>query len=55
MSALQKLQSTYRQNHSVETAGTKVYNDLITNKNQGKDAILVLLKLSAAFDTGEHC
>ena len=44
MFALQKMQSAYRQNHSVEAAVTKVYNDLIIT-------ILVLLDLSAAFDT----
>ena len=42
MLALPKLQSAYRRNHSVETAVTKVYNDVIINKSQGKDTILVL-------------
>ena len=51
MPALQKLQSAYRRNHSVETAVTKVFSDLIINKSQGKDTILILLDLSAAFDT----
>ena len=51
MPALQKLQSAYRRNHSVETAVKKVYNDLKLNKNRGKDTILVMLDLGAAFDT----
>ena len=51
MSALQKLQSAYRWNHSVETAVTEVYNDLRFNESQRKDAILVMLDLSTAFDT----
>ena len=51
MPALQKLQSAYRRNHSVETAVTKVFSDLIINKSQGKDTILILLDLSAAFNS----
>ena len=51
MPELQKMQSAYRRNHSVETAVTKVFSDLIINKNQGKDTILVMLDLSAAFGT----
>ena len=51
MPALQKLQSAYRRNHSVETAVKKVYNDLIVNKSQCKETILVMLDLSAGFDT----
>ena len=51
MPALQKMQSAYRRNHSVETAVTKVFSDLIIDKSQGKDTILILLDLSAAFDT----
>ena len=34
-----------------EIAVTRVYNDLIVNKSRGKDTIIVLLDLSAAFDT----
>ena len=50
MLALQKLHSAHRRNHSVETAVTEVYNDLIIDKNQGKDNIYVLLDLSPACD-----
>ena len=49
--ALQKLQISYRRNHSVQTAVTIVYNDLIINKSRGKDTLLVLSDFSAAFDT----
>ena len=35
----------------IALAVTKVYGDLIINKSQGKDTILILLDLSAAFDT----
>ena len=37
--------------HSVETAVTKVFSHLIINKSQGRDIILILSDLSAAFDT----
>ena len=46
-----KLQSAYRRNHSVETGVPEVHNDLINNKSQGKDTILVMTDLSAATDT----
>ena len=44
-SALQKLQSSYRRNHSVETAVTIVYTDLIIINSRGEDPIHVLLDL----------
>ena len=47
MSALQKPQSPYRRNHSVETTITKVYNDLIINKSRSKDTTLVILDITA--------
>ena len=51
---LPSLQSAYRKNHSVETAVCKIYNDLVINKASGVCSILVLLDLSAAFDTIDH-
>ena len=44
-----------RQFHSIETALTRVYNDILMDLNkQGGEVILVLLDLSAAFDTIDH-
>ena len=47
-------QSAYRRHHSVETALTKVYNDIMLALDREEGAILVVLDLSAAFDTVDH-
>ena len=47
-------QSGYRRNHSTETALLKVMNDILLNMNKQHVTILVLLDLSAAFDTVDH-
>ncbi len=50
----EKFQSTYRQFHSTETALTSVLNDLLMALDQKHSLFLVLLDLSAAFDTVNH-
>ena len=44
-------QSAYRKGHSTETALLKVQNDILMNMNRKRVTLLVLLDLSAAFDT----
>ena len=46
--------SAYRQGHSTETALVRVQNDIIFAVDQKKAVLLVLLDLSAAFDTVNH-
>ena len=47
-------QSAYRPFHSTETALLRIQNDLLLACNQQKVSALVLLDLSAAFDTIDH-
>jgi len=47
-------QSAYRPYHSTETAIVSVYNDLVRTVDNGNVSLLILLDLSAAFDTGGH-
>lgn len=47
-------QSAYRAQHSVETALLKVQNDIFSAVDQRKTVALILLDLSAAFDTVDH-
>ena len=51
---LPKLQSAYRKRYSTETALIKIYNDFLLSMNQQHVTLLVLLDLSAAFDTVDH-
>ena len=48
------LQSAYRDKHSTETALIKVQNDILSALDTGSSAILLMLDLSAAFDTLDH-
>ena len=51
---LDKFQSAYRPFHSTETALLRVQNDILHKIDQRKQVYLVLLDLSAAFDTIDH-
>ncbi len=48
------MQSSYKMFHSTETAMIRVQNDLLHAIDSGNDVLLVLLDLSAAFDTVDH-
>ena len=47
-------QSAYRKHHSTETALLRVQSDILHNTDIGQIYVLVLLDLSAAFDTIYH-
>ena len=48
------LQSAYRDKHSTETDLITVQNDILSALDAGSSAILLMLDLSAAFDTIDH-
>ncbi|KAL5260505.1 hypothetical protein ACHWQZ_G010593 [Mnemiopsis leidyi] len=47
-------QSGYRKNHSCETATLTIYNDMLCINDTKSKVVLLLLDLSAAFDTVNH-
>ena len=53
-SLLELHQSAYKKLHNTETALLKIFNDLLISADNKKISILVLLDLSAAFDTLDH-
>ena len=48
------MQSAYRKHHSMETTLLRVTNDILRAIDRRQDVVLVLLDLSAAFDTIDH-
>ena len=53
-SLLDLMQSAHRADHSTETALLRVHNDIVDSVDKWKGVFLVLLDLSAAFDTLDH-
>ena len=51
---LEEHQSAYRKTRGTETALLKIFNDLLSNADDRKISVLVMLDLSAAFDTIDH-
>ena len=47
-------QSAYRQNHSVETSLIKVHNNIMLSVDWQESVVLLMLDMSAAFDTVDH-
>jgi len=50
----EKFQSGFKSCHSSKTALLRVFNDLLLISDSGSFAVLVLLDLTAAFDTVDH-
>ena len=48
------MQSSYKKHHSTETALLYIQNDILNYIDQHKAVLLVLLDLSATFDTIDH-
>ena len=50
----EQFQSAYKRFHSTETALLRVKNDILRSLDKSKDVLMVLLDMSAAFDTVDH-
>ena len=50
----ERVQSAYKPGHWTETALLRVQNDILTNMDNQSVTVLILLDLSAAFDTIDH-
>ena len=50
----EKMQSAYNTGHSTESALLRIQNDILHDLDKKRGVILVLLNLSAAFDTIDH-
>ena len=51
---MEKFKSAYKAHHSTESVLLRVYNDVMINIDRCHGTLLVLLDLSAAFDTIDH-
>ena len=50
----ESLQSAYKKHHSCETALLRVQNDILKSIDNKQCVVLLMLDLSAAFDTVNH-
>ena len=50
----EQFQSAYKPNHSTETAMMRVQNDISMSLDNKRGVVLIMLDLSAAFDTVDH-
>ena len=50
----EKFQSSYEKTHGTESALLKVKNDVLQSIDDNKAVLMVLLDMSAAFDTVDH-
>ena len=50
----EQFQSAYKPNHSTETALMRVQNDILMSVDKKRGVVLIMLDLSAAFDTVDH-